>query len=109
DAIKKESADFLIETGDVIEYPVASYYDTYFNIEKDLLALNLIFPTLGNHEYSGGLGTTLWKQQFYIPDNTYYSFDWGNARFVVLDFNANSTGQATWLDGVLADARAKGI
>jgi hypothetical protein len=108
-AIKKEGVDFLIETGDVTEFAIASYYDTYFGIEKDLLAMNVLFPTLGNHEYSSGTGTTLWKQQFYTPDGTYYSFDWGNARFVVMDFNSNSTQQATWADGVMKDARSKGI
>jgi acid phosphatase type 7 len=108
-AMANESVDFLVQTGDVIENATAAEYDNFFKIEQALLAENVLFTTLGNHEYDSGSGVTLWKQQFYVPDGSYYSFDYGNSRFVVLDFNANTSAQATWLDGVLADARNKGL
>jgi acid phosphatase type 7 len=105
DAIAKESVDFLVETGDVINYPLQNEYDEYFTIEKELLLHNVLFPALGNHEYALGAGVTVWKQNFYIPDQSYYFFDWGNSRFVVLDFNTGIAAQTTWLGTVLKEAR----
>jgi hypothetical protein len=105
-AMAKESVDFLVQTGDVCEFCTSAQYDTFFTIEGALLAQNVMFPTLGNHEY--GAGVTAWKQQFSVPD-TYYTFDYGNSRFVVLDFNENISTQATWLDTALGDAQSKGI
>jgi len=67
DAMVKEGVDFIVNTGDVTEIPSTATYDTFFAIEAPLLSQNVMFATLGNHEYAAGTGTTLWQQQFVNP------------------------------------------
>ena len=73
--------DMLLQTGDLVaDGDDSSLWATFFNIEKDLLRQTAIFPALGNHEHN--------SRQFYDifqRDKGYYSFDWGNAHFAVIN------------------------
>jgi 3',5'-cyclic AMP phosphodiesterase CpdA len=102
--------DFVLHTGDVI-YPAgqADGYDPFFfQIYRTLLWRAPMFPTLGNHDY-GTVGGQPYLDAFYLPHNNptnserYYSFDWGSAHFVALDFNDGpSPAQLDWLQADLA-------
>jgi 3',5'-cyclic AMP phosphodiesterase CpdA len=104
--------DFVLHTGDVV-YPSgqADGYDPYFfQPYQALLRRAPIFPSLGNHDY-GTAGGQPYLEMFYLPHNNpadterYYSFDWGNAHFVALDFNDGpSPDQLNWLQADLAAA-----
>src|SRR6266581_4937305 len=96
--VKNGIPDFVIHTGDL----VADGYDSslwpiFFDIERDLLRQTAFFPSLGNHERNS-------KEyyEFFRIDTPYYSFNWGNAHFAVLnsDFgnaaNSNSAKEAFW-------------
>ena len=73
--------DFVLQTGDLVaDGDDSSLWTTFFNIEKDLLRQTAIFPALGNHEHN--------SREFYDifqRDKPYYSFDWGNAHFAVIN------------------------
>jgi len=73
--------DFAIQTGDLVENGSdQALWPIFFDIEHELLRHTALFPALGNHEHND-------KQFFEFFDMTlpYYSFNWGNAHFVVLD------------------------
>jgi hypothetical protein len=100
-----EKSDFGIVTGD-IDQGIGNNYDAiYFNVYKDILKNYCHFPAIGNHDtYFDNAATYL--DDFYLPTNNpqqterYYSFLWGNAKFISLDSNIPytvGTDQYNWL------------
>lgn len=97
--------DFVLNTGDLVENgTVAGQWDTFFDIEQELLRTAPFFPCLGNHERNSSNYFAL----FHLPNNErYYSFDYGNAHIVALEvdgyqsYSAGST-QYNWLASDLA-------
>ena len=86
--------DFVLHTGDVI-YPggEARHFDArYFQPYRALLSSIPFFLSLGNHDVSTARGQA-YLDAFHLPSNNpegtkrYYSFDYGNARFIALDTN----------------------
>jgi len=59
----------------------SALWPVFFNIEKNLLNRAAFFPALGNHERN--------SREFYdffqVGAVPYYSFDWGNAHFIILN------------------------
>lgn len=92
-----EQADFAIHTGDVI-YPygglgnaVNEYNARFFLQYGDFLGRLPIFPVIGNHDLIALLGQPF-KDVFFLPDNgssiaseLYFSFEWGDAKFIALE------------------------
>jgi len=79
--------DFIINTGDLVkdgkEYE--SWETEFFKPLKDVIAHIPIFPCLGNHENN----SKYYFDFFSLPYNeSWYSFDYGNAHFIALDSNA---------------------
>src|SRR5215216_1654903 len=108
--------DLVVHTGDMV-YNEMSYNlveTRYFNIYKDLLKSVWLAPTMGNHDvlYNNGKSFT---DVFVNPPNAtyapeqelYYSFDYGNAHYLVLDnyFSMTTVGspQYNWLKNDLAN------
>jgi len=97
--------DFVLNTGDLVASGRrAGEWETFFEIERALLARVPLFPVLGNHEGN----SPLYFDLFYLPGNErWYTFDYGNARFVCLqvdgvaDFRPGSE-QYNWLEETLA-------
>ncbi len=86
--------DFVLHTGDVI-YPSGEAKDfdaKYFRPYRHLLASIPFFLALGNHDVVAADGQA-YLEFFHLPSNNpartkrYYSFDYGNARFIALDTN----------------------
>lgn len=106
DRITAMAPDFALHTGDLVAMgSAAPYWETFFEIERDLMARLPLYPTLGNHE----LNHERYFGLFYLPGNErWYSFDYGNARFVCLqidgyaEYDAGSE-QYTWLEQTLAE------
>ncbi len=57
----------------------SSLWPTFFYIESPLLRKASYFPALGNHERNDS-----YFYEFFSP-RAYYSFNWGNAHFAVMD------------------------
>jgi len=99
------SPDFVLHTGDLVAHGNASHeWETFFEIERELMARAPLFPALGNHEGNN----PHYFDFFYLPGNEHwYAFDYGNARFICLqvdgftDFGPGSE-QYGWLEERLA-------
>ena len=79
--LKNGVPDLVVHSGDLVENGQDSaLWATFFDIERDLLSQTAFFPSLGNHERN--------SDEFYDFFHTrlpYYSFNWGNAHFAVID------------------------
>ena len=99
---------FLLHSGDLVSQ--GSVYEQweqqFFSPLGETLTRIPIFPVLGNHEQN--------SEHFYnfFPSGCWYSFDYGNARFIALDTNAASGGfepgteQYGWLEQTLKETDA---
>ncbi|MBK9037157.1 MAG: metallophosphoesterase [Myxococcales bacterium] len=113
--IRAEVPDFLLGTGDLVDDGAQrSQWQTFFDVEGPLLADNVFYPALGNHDRQGrARSAEAYRARFALPDNgtdpeRVYAFTYGPARFVVLDSNSSSfalTDQTAWLERELAAAR----
>jgi len=124
DAIASSDVDFVLFTGkypriDVPDpTPWVPIRDFYPHLGRMGAA---VWPTLGYADWDN-IGTRfLYFAEFVLPDHAclqpglycerYYSFDYGNAHFCVLDTNdgldALSTQQLAWLEADLQERRAK--
>jgi hypothetical protein len=84
------------------------YIRAYFHLYGELLGRTPFYPSIGNHELSGGeCGYQAYTGLFALPDNAprsgqeiYYSFDWGDAHFVALNTTQDyslASAQYQWL------------
>ncbi len=103
--IVAQGPDFVLHTGDLVVNGAApQQWETFFEIERELMIRIPLFPALGNHE-----GNNLnYFALFYLPGNEHwYTFDYGNARFInlqvdsIADFGPGSE-QYAWLEEALA-------
>ena len=99
--------DFLLHTGDFVSNGlVASEWDTFFDIERDLVRQVPLFGALGNHEAN----SSLYLSAFHLPGNEqWYSFDYGDVHVVALQVDgygsvSSDSEQITWLENDLAHA-----
>lgn len=101
----QERANFGIVSGDV-DQSIGNNYDVlFFDVYKDILKNYCHFTAIGNHDtYYDDAATYL--DAFYLPTNNpqqserYYSFIWGNAKFICLDSNipyTEGSDQYAWL------------
>lgn len=105
DLMQLETVDFGIVTGDVDQGVGDNYDGVFFNVYQNILDKDCHFTTIGNHDtYADGAATYL--DAFYLfhnnPSNSerYYSFTWGDAKFICLDANMNyapGSPQYTWM------------
>ena len=123
-----QDAAFMIALGDLVDNGDDEYqWQTWFDSTKDILSRIPAAPALGNHEaYSLD-----WKEHmpdrylthFNLPDNGnrdfknhYYSFDWGDVHFTVLDTSLNEEKEwmpdlyekeKVWLEKDLRETKKK--
>ncbi len=95
--LKNASPEFVIHSGDLVtDGTDSAQWPIFFDIERELLRKTAYFPALGNHERN--------SRQFYEFFNVstpYYSFNWGNCHFVVLNsdianVSASSSARAAY-------------
>lgn len=123
-----QDAAFMIALGDLVDNGDDEYqWQIWFDSTKDILSRIPAAPALGNHEaYSLD-----WKEHmpdrylthFNLPDNGnrnfknhYYSFDWGDVHFTVLDTSLNEEKEwmpdlyekeKVWLEKDLRETKKK--
>jgi 3',5'-cyclic AMP phosphodiesterase CpdA len=104
--VKHGIPDFVLHTGDLVaDGNDSSLWPVFFDIERDLLRQTAFFPSLGNHERNSRD-----YYDFFQVTSPYYSFNWGNGHFIVLNSDignaASSAGaretfwteQTRWLE-----------
>lgn len=102
--MEADSASFAVISGDIDQGGVPHisqseggddydeiYFDVYNNgTTSKMLAHECHYPSIGNHDVYANNGAT-YEQEFYLPHNNadsterYYSFTWGDAKFISLD------------------------
>ncbi|MDE4908327.1 metallophosphoesterase family protein [Methanogenium marinum] len=81
-AANEPEALFVLHVGDMVcVVDDEDEWDRFFTAGRALFANATIIPVLGNHENNA----TVWYDTFGMPE--WYSFDCGDAHFVVLDSN----------------------
>jgi predicted phosphodiesterase len=77
--------NFVIHTGDLVSKGSRQAdWDKYFEINEILMRFTPYYPVLGNHEGND----ERYYNYFALPDKeNYYSFTWGNSKFIMLDSN----------------------
>lgn len=84
--VKNGIPDFVVQTGDMTPDGFdSSAWPVFFDIERELLRHTAFFPALGNHERH-----TPRFAEFFDREKPYYSFDWGNAHFAMVDSDIGS-------------------
>ncbi len=113
--VRREVPDFILATGDMVnEGTSAQDWQTFFDVERDLLHDNALYPAIGNHDREPRPARTVenYRKYFAVPDDSpdperYYAFTYSNARFLVLDSNLYSfalTDQTAWIERELTQA-----
>lgn len=100
--------NFVLLGGDLVnDGTSASEWADFFAAGKDVFESYPMMPVKGNHE-----DTLLFNSYFAMPQNgpqgaleDYYSFDYGDAHFVML--NSNNLGYVDWLEQDLASTDKK--
>jgi predicted phosphodiesterase len=118
-AMETAHADFLVNTGDLVELGGApGQWQRFFDIEGPLMRERPIFAVVGNHELAEGAGIEYVRYfgpegAFPEPNATTFSleqlsgtFRWANSRFFLVNGMVDFTsgpGRA-WIEKVLGDA-----
>lgn len=110
----RPDAAFYLMAGDLINRGAERWdWDSFFEHSQGTFARRTIVPVLGNHEYQGGQ-PELYHAHFTLPRNgprgippeRAYSFEYSNAKFIILDSNLDAAKQTTWLEKELANTKA---
>lgn len=103
DKIIELEPNFVLLTGDCIYNGYSDTdWNTFFNVEKNLITSTPVMHSTGNHEYP----FTIYFDIFHFPGNEkWYSFNYGNAHFICLDTEDTLDGeQRVWLENDLVTA-----
>lgn len=105
-AMLNYSPDFVLNTGDLVsDGKQIIEWNTFFNIEKNLLRNSPCMPAVGNHEDPEDIECKFFYL-FALPNNEkWYSYEYGNVHFICLDTETDIFGsQRTWLENDLQEA-----
>lgn len=115
DAFRQASnSHFILHAGDLVNRGSRDVeWGEWHEAAGWINAMTPIFPTPGNHEYSGGVQgkravTEHWRPQFTLPENglpgleeTCYYVDIQGVRMISMNSNEMRKEQAEWLDKTL--------
>ncbi|MBB6635194.1 purple acid phosphatase family protein [Cohnella thailandensis] len=110
-------ASFLVHNGDLTEDPEnESGWEAFFGEARKWVAAYPLMPVTGNHDEVDKKAERF-VSHFNVPNNgspssiegTTYAFDYGLARFVVLNTESKLKDQAAWLEKELASTKQKWI
>ena len=101
--------DLHVNTGDLVESgEVADQWDLFFKVERDLLRHVPLLPVIGNHDKDENtFYNSLWCLPGIRDNPIYFALRYGNALFLVLDYDEigdGSTKQDEWVEQQLLQA-----
>jgi len=110
----RPDAAFYLMAGDMLNRGAERWdWDSFFFNAKGVFDHRTLVPVLGNHEYQGGEPKLFLAQLMVrhngprtIPAGRAYSFEYSNAKFVILDSNLDAAAQSAWLEKELAHTKA---
>lgn len=110
----RPDAAFFLMAGDLVNSGAERWdWDSFFENSRGVFDHRQLVPVLGNHEYQGG-EPKLYLAEFKLPLNgprnfppkRAYSFEYSNAKFIILDSNQGLEKQTPWLEQELAHTKA---
>jgi predicted phosphodiesterase len=120
DHMVQKNPDFVLHTGDLVEYGDSETdWKDFFKAEQNLVKSRVFMPTMGNHEvqpggqpyyyyfdlYADGLAVPTNGMAGYGPRT--YSFDYGNSHHIIISsYQINVTLERDWIAADLAAAAA---
>lgn len=118
-AMRREGADFVVHTGDLLaDGRVERQWNDFFAIERDLLRNTVFIPVVGNHELRNSSRIGIENFRRYVncppPDAPRPELDYvvrfGNVQMVLANAydDWSSAPMRTWLEDHLAQARREG-
>lgn len=115
-----KSSAFMIHCGDVVDDSAKEMqWEAMLNTGSELYSNNIVVPVVGNHDSSNNSfwqHFSLTKTNNHKTTGIYYSYDYGNTHFTILDTNKVSSDgmsyiddeQLNWLEEDLKKAKADG-
>ena len=103
-----KTSEFALVVGDIDQLVGNAYDVDYFQHYTNMLKHECHFTAIGNHDIM--TNNTNYQNAFNLPHNNpansplYYSFTWGNAKFITIDGNDSyiqGSAQYTWLENEL--------
>ncbi len=118
-AIRREGADFVVHTGDLVgDGRRESDWQKFFTTERDVLRNTVWMPVVGNHEIRrpSRVGIENFRHYVHASDEDSprpeldYSLRYGNVRMILANAfdDWSSPRMRAWLEGQLTRARAEG-
>ncbi len=114
EAMLQEAPDLYFNSGDISCTGTDEVcWQNHFDIEKELMASTYMLPTIGNHDTNGSDVSNY--QKFFAPppnglddlEGRFYYQDWGNTRFIVLDYTIGfppGSVQSDWMLEAIQEA-----
>ena len=96
--VNSNDVDFGLQTGDFIDDAgsLEAWNEILGIFAEDYAGLPMV-QVMGNHEYYGNTSGSFGKAIFQIPNEKYYSVEYGNVYIAVINCNANVEEAANWL------------
>jgi 3',5'-cyclic AMP phosphodiesterase CpdA len=118
DGIIAGNYDFVCQVGDLAGAgtEMGDWHNTFQSLAR-IGARSPLMMAIGNHDWNGIQGAANWRQLFSYDlvspmGASYYSFDYGNAHFVMIDnfelFYRMSEAQLKWIEQDITKAKAQG-
>jgi hypothetical protein len=116
DVMTSFGADLFLHTGDILY--LSDVDSGIFRPYRELLSQVCFFPSRGNHDFTLERIGESWRSIFTLPNDSpdrsriYYSYDWGPAHFLVLDYYSSLIEAPEQDEFAVADlraARARGV
>ena len=111
DGIDSQLPDLVVNVGDVVTngWNQSQYDSEFFGQTGALMSRVPMYVSIGNHEAEA----PFYYQYFSFPNNEqWYSFDYGNARFIMLNTNrfyVSGTEQYNWFEAELQRAQTEQV
>ncbi|HEX6225698.1 MAG TPA: metallophosphoesterase family protein [Chryseolinea sp.] len=114
-AAQHQDAAFYSIAGDLVSTGLnRDDWDRLFEHSKNSFARKPLMPVPGNHDRQDGLGAKLYYDLFSLPKNgpekvdteSSYSFEYGNALFIMIDATSSVGDHSSWLEQTLSQSKA---
>ena len=112
---RNKDAAFYTIAGDVVSTGLnRDDWDKLFHFSGDVFSRKPLMPVPGNHDRQDGLGAQLYYDLFSLPKNgpqkvdaeSSYSFEYGNALFLMIDATSEVSDHSAWIEETLASSKA---
>jgi Icc-related predicted phosphoesterase len=112
EAMSRERIDFVINSGDLVEFGgTEEQWELFFRIEAPLIASRPVLAAIGNHDVSPRrYFEKYFLSQMVSSGNRYYHVDWGDVRVVIMDSETEArpgSDQYAFLERTLREGAAK--